>query len=172
MKINIDLEILKDLKLTPNLYIFLYCCYHSVDYKEFFSEDIQESTSYLEQLGFIKDGEQVILRKKALDIFETKNSKEEAWLEFKEAYPKKEGPRALHNKQDACKEKYFRLLHNYKHTDILRGLENQKLAKQQAVRERAFFPPWQAMEPWIGQKTFLMYQDYKQEVKVEKVKGI
>src|SRR5690349_10614512 len=116
MKLELDLKVLKESKLSPNLYVYLYLLFNKDNFK-LTQQDCTNlahvndlNINFLEELGFIKIGEDSIyLRETAFKLFEI--SKEEAaWLEFKGNYPIKSGERRLHNKQDECKKKYLAII--------------------------------------------------------------
>lgn len=85
MKIEIDLELLSKLDLSPNEYVFLYYKFNCLD----LPEPGYVSKSNLEHKGFIKisDNDCVILRTKALSLFSGKPAtKQDDLSEFSEKY--------------------------------------------------------------------------------------
>lgn len=65
-KIEIDLDILKETKLTPNNFVILYCLYHEIEF-------VIEEYLDLELLGYIKldEDNKIVLRQKTIDLFKT-----------------------------------------------------------------------------------------------------
>lgn len=172
MKIYLDLSTLDKQQVSANQYIFLYLIF--LNKSKAWEYSVPEDLVHLQDKLFIKitGSQEVILRKKAIDLFEVDNT-EAKWLEFKANYPIKMGERRLHLNQEVCKEKYLALIKKLGvHEQVLLGLDNEKLARINAQKKREFFPDWSAMEVWLNQKRYQAYLDYQEEQIEEKTKGI
>jgi hypothetical protein len=89
MKILIDLELLKSLGISPDMYVFLYVEYNKFLYEEISLVNIESTIAHLQHQGFIKlTDEGIVLRQKALNLFIT-DIKEQQFMEFFNTYPMK-----------------------------------------------------------------------------------
>ena len=175
MKFIIDLNELYELKIEPQHYCWLYLQYLCL-YKEswLISPITNSDLIYLEVQNFIKiigegDEPEVSLRKNALELFEEFEG-DRKWNEFKSKYPTKVGNRRLHDNTEGCKTKYLSL--SKEHNSIIKGLENELLARVNAAKKGEFFPDQKTMSSWLNRKHWETYLDYEDEEKKERIKGI
>lgn len=164
MKIEVSSDILKSSDITANQYCYLYEKILFSGCSTIFTLNESEIND-LEIKGFIKTTNyEIVPREKAHKIFEL-NNKEKIWYEFKSNYPIKQGSRRLHDNQEKCKKKYLELVKNNPelHKQILKGLENEQLARNHAENLNQFFPSWKMMSVWLNQKNWEVYLDYKEE---------
>ena len=112
-KIEVNLESLKSLAITPNEYCYLYCLHNSIS--EFGILQGIHLTYNLEKLGFIKVLEdEVILRQKAIDMFSTPSipsNKEDLGKfveEYRDLFPQgvKSGARLVKGDKQGCLTKF------------------------------------------------------------------
>ena len=157
LDLQINLDVLRDANLSPSNYTLLYLKFCDAIERCYWKQDLR----FLEKEGYIKIiDEGFALRQKAIDLFETRESKEEeCWLEFKSAYPIKDGRRRLHDQQGKCREKYFKLIRNNprEHDLIMKGLLSELESRRQALLRRQFFPQQKSMSAWINQSHWLTY---------------
>ncbi len=162
MKIEIESEVLIANQISANQYCYLYCKTRFQSAPVVFCLN-EGDFVYLESKGFIKHTENgVALREKAYQLFELKDI-EQLWNQFKSRYPIKQGERRLHDSQEKCKNKYLALIAGKPemHVRVLKGLENEQLAREAAARKREFFPAWKMMSVYINSKNWETYIDYK-----------
>ena len=128
MTINIDLEVLIKEDLTPDDYVFLWGLYHNYNLNdvEFYPNHIP-----LEEKGFIKLGEDWMLRTRGKLLFEPQGL-DAKFIEFFSSYPFRAGQRVLRDKNCdtkqalLCKRKYEIILkkHPNIHSKVMEGLHN------------------------------------------------
>lgn len=169
MILEIDLNKLIELDITPNDYSMLYLLHKGeLDKVKKLINLNYHIIQQLEYKGFLKyisddldnvDLIMIVLRKKAQDLFMVDN-KEQMWLEFKLAYPIKDGLRPLHANQVVCKERYLRTIKNdiVLHKKILKAIDKEaEVRKQASYNKKQFMPPWKQMPTYINQKGWEMY---------------
>ena len=157
MTINIDLEVLIKEDLTPDDYVFLWGLYHNHNLNdvEFYPNHVP-----LEEKGFIKLGEDWMLRTKGKELFMPKGL-DAKFIEFWTSYPSKVsnghgGFRALRDSSAdtkqalKCKEKYLQILKKSPklHDLILKAMETY-------VKNES--PYLQGIEVFINQQTWNKY---------------
>jgi len=94
MEIVIDLKVLKDNDLSPDLYAYIMCVHLEVPYHLATDETKAEFAQYLESKGWCKImGDGVVLRQKALKLInatDTSPDNVESWItEWRELFPAK-----------------------------------------------------------------------------------
>ena len=168
MKIEIESEVLIAHQISANQYCYMYCKTRFSNAPVIFSLT-KEETDDLEDKKFIKNiGDGIALREKAYQLFELSDA-EQLWNQFKARYPIKHGERRLHDSQEKCRNKYLALISGKPevHDKILKGLENEQLAREAAARKREFFPGWKMMSVYLNQQHWNTYVDYEKENDVE-----
>lgn len=116
-EIKLSLLTLKQLKLTPNDYVYLYCKYHDLELDLSMNFDNLEKRSYIK---FEEDNE-VILRIKAIKLFKTdkiplKKEDFDAFVEkYRNIFPEgvKSGARPLRSDRVSCKKKLLKFQEMY-----------------------------------------------------------
>lgn len=179
MKVEVDLTLLEFLGLQAKHYVWLFIMYTGDELRARHLSPLNpddylllEKEGYIKILGSLGDELNVVLRQKGTDLFQTRDV-EFKWNEFKANYPIRAGERRLHDNVDKCKTKYF----NYVispgiHERIMLGLNNEKKARINASKKSEFFPDWKLMSSYLSQKHWETYVDYKEDIKVDKTKGI
>tara|TARA_R110000868_G_scaffold369503_1_gene632887 strand:+ start:760 stop:1296 length:537 start_codon:yes stop_codon:yes gene_type:complete len=166
---KLSYKFFRDLNITPNNYVFLY---NVIVLKNTSITPLIHELSKLEDAGFLKIipkdvsyNFEYVLKDKAYGLFVEDNI-EQKWLEFKKCFPIKSGVRRLHDNPEGCKKKYINLLETgVSHKDILLGLDNECLARQEASSKHLFMSDWKLMSTWLNQKNWLVYLDYEVEIK-------
>lgn len=125
-KIELDLNLLKTLELSPDEYIYLHCLYHGIN-------DFDIYVKYpLEEKGYIKISEDnsIVMRNKTIDLFKTdklpsKQKDLESFVEkYRELFPQgvKSGGRLVKGDKQGCINKFkaFKLKYpEYSQEEIL-----------------------------------------------------
>jgi len=170
-KVSIDFSCLQNNNITADLYILLFCRYHSncilppIIKTATLGDD--HALEYLESEGFVKiiGDKQFSLRQKAINLFESNNSNKE-WLEFLGKFPAKVpngrgGTRALKiSNPDSkgnvrIKKKYLDLIKSSPelHSNIIRILEAEiKMRKNSNDLQYMH-----NMETWLNQADYDKY---------------
>ena len=95
---------------------------------------------------------------------------EEFWALFpsSDKWAKYSATRALKADKDGCRKKYFKLLEEYKHEEIMEALKFQiemfRSTSTIAENKLKFF---QNSSTWLNQKTFLEYAELSKQEKVD-----
>ena len=171
MKLELDLNWLKSVKLTPNNYAYLMCKFKEVKYP--FSMSLYDARE-LEKAGYIKltrnsKGKIVtVLRQQFIDLVEGDFDK--MFAELCATYPHKVGtpnnyrvlhprdPDAVGNK--AARARYKKVVNGkpQKHAIIIKALDNQLKAQRNKLE---FF---NLLEVWINKAVWDSWIDFKEDV--------
>lgn len=173
LKLELNLAKLKELELTPDEYVFLYCHYHSIS-RDFYS---CPAIDFLEQKGYIKigDGDNVILREKAIKLFEVPD-KDKMWEEFFTTFPLKVpsrngGSRPLRAANlttefaNKVKPKYLKIIE--KSPELHSVIMDSLRAEMDMRRSSSSFQFMHAMDTWLNKREWEKYS-YLIEEKKEK----
>lgn len=187
MEIKVNIKNLIDEALTANEYIHMYLvsqgrCSDAWICAPLLNNELRglSHTGYIRLSPFdtvegwdnLPAEPKIQLQDKALALFKEPVS-EFRWKEFKDAYPIKSGERRLHDSLEKNKSKFQNLVSvSGVFEDMMRGLENEKLARIMAHKKGTFMPEWKAMSAWLNQKNWLTYLDYQIDTPKERVKGI
>ena len=157
MTINIDLEVLIKEDLTPDHYVFLWGLYHNYNLNdvEFYPNHVP-----LEEKGFIKLGEDWMLRTRGKLLFEPRGL-DAKFIEFYHSYPYKVsngkgGIRALRdNSTDTkaaldCKKKYLAVLEKKPNL-------HEVILKAMGVYVKNESPYLQRIEVFLNQQSWNKY---------------
>lgn len=167
--INIDIKVLIDNHLSPNRFIICYLLYYR-RYSELSRLSIDSSDlEWLESYGFIKytgnlpkidltDLDNITVRMSFIKLIEVQDE-DRKWIEFKLAYPRKDGSRPLHNDEETCKLKYLKIIRAEPelHNTVLKAIENETKDRYNANLNKEFRPAWKLMSTYINQKGWCMY---------------
>jgi hypothetical protein len=170
-KVSIDFSCLQNNKLTADLYILLFCRYHSncilPPIIEIATLGDDYALEYLESEGFVKitGDKEFALRQKAIELFESTNTNKD-WLEFLGKFPMKVpngrgGTRALKVADPDSKgnvrirKKYLDLIKSSPelHGNIIKILE----AEVKMRKSSNYLQYMHNMETWLNQADYDKY---------------
>lgn len=90
---------------------------------------------------------------------------ENKWKEFLNLYPKTINGRPLHNLKEKNKLKYLRYLKTgINHDDVIKGLNAELFARENAKLRKQFFPEWQLLSTYINNKSWEQFLDIYPEI--------
>jgi len=164
MNIAINIESLYEYGLSANEYIVLFLIKNNKlnDTKFNYDKALEKlkEKQYIDSNGnlTIKIPDELFGDNKVedLDIY---------WEQFKDMYPKKDGPRRLHDSPSPCKAKYLRLLKKdlKVHEKVLKGLQSEIDLRSIASKRDDFFPAPKLMSTYINNKSWEGYLDVEEE---------
>ncbi len=160
MNLNINLETMYEYGLTPSEYIVLFLIKNNkLDAVKF---DIEKPLQRLIDKKFIGQDNQLSIKIPHELFGENKvEDLESHWIQFKSEYPKKDGPRRLHDSPTPCKVKYLKLLKKDAtvHNLVLKGIRTEVSLRDTAERRGDFFPAPKLMSTYINNKSWEGYLD-------------
>ena len=167
MTINIDIDKLFEYGLTPNEYITLFLVKNNKLNEINFN--VEKPIQNLKSKGLI-DSNGEITKKIPKELFgENKiEDLEPYWLQLKNTYPKKDGPRRLHDSPSTCEKKYIRIIKKNPniHKQVMEGLQEEIKLRTQSEMRGEFFPAPKLMSTYINNKSWEGYlnNDDKEEI--------
>ncbi len=187
MKIELDLDLLRDEALTANEFVHMYLVSQGQYSEAWIQAPLQgyelkglAHTGYIRLNPFdtiegwdnLPPEPRIQLQEKALLLFK-KPVSEYRWNEFRDVYPKKSGERPLHTDLEKNKKKFL----GYCGTpgvfeDIMKGLRNELLARESAKRKGEFMPEWRMIGTWLNNKSWETYLDYQVQSTRERTRGV
>lgn len=157
MNINIDLEVLKKEDLTPDDFVFLWGLYHNYSLNDI---ELYPNHIPLQEKGFIKLGEDWMLRTKGKMLFEPQGL-DAKFITFWTSYPLrvsngKGGYRALRDSSSDTKQA---LICKKKYLDILKKNPNlhDVILKAMEVYVRNESPYLKSIEVFLNQEVWNKY---------------
>jgi len=166
MKVEIDFDVLKETKMSPDDFIFLYIIYRK-GFNYLQQLNLKPNVEQLQLDGYIKLGEAPenhVIRQNFIDLFIS--DFDQMFAELVSTYPMKvnspgRGIRILHAKDpdakanDKCRNRYKKIINNkpYKHKHIIKCLETQLKVE----RDNLGF--LQNLETWINNHTWEKYEN-------------
>lgn len=183
MMINIDIEKLNSLGITPNQYMICYLIHFGekdifFQYRRNFNYPITTDIQYLLKKGYlintsVNSPEDDILPGTKLDelyaaplfndlVFVDSN---DAFDALRKAYPLKDGLRKLHNDVAKCRDKYTKLISGDMtlHQHILKCIAQEKQVRIKAARMKQFMPGWKMLSTYINQQGWKLYEEDLEE---------
>lgn len=157
--LSLPLETIKLMGLSPTSY----CILQLKSLGESISEIVftQEDIDSLYSMNFLDAFNDITPLGNSL--FAVSNA-EKNWEEFKSLYPVSAGNRRLHDKVDRCRQKYISYLREgIAHKDIIKGLENEIQARENALFLNEFMPAWKSMSTYLNNKSWLEYSNMEKE---------
>lgn len=157
--LNLPLETIKLIGISPTSY----CILQLLSLEESISEILytQEDIDSLYSMKFLDAFGGITPLGRSLF---TASNNEQNWEEFKSLYPISAGHRRLHDKIDRCKQKYISYLREgIPHKDIIKGLENEIQARENAVFLNEFMPAWKSMSTYLNNKSWVDYSDMEKQ---------
>ena len=166
MKVEIDFDVLKETKMSPDDFIYLYIIYRK-GFNYLQQLNLKPNVEQLQSDGYVKLGETPenhTIRQNFIDLFVS--DFDQMFAELVGTYPMKvnspgRGIRILHAKDpdakanDKCRNRYKKIINNkpYKHKHIMRCLNIQLKVE----RENLGF--LQNLETWINNHTWEKYEN-------------
>ena len=166
MKVEIDFDVLKETKMSPDDFIYLYIIYRK-GFNYLQQLNLKPNVEQLQSDGYVKLGETPenhTIRQNFIDLFVS--DFDLMFAELVGTYPMKvnspgRGIRILHAKDpdakanDKCRNRYKKIINNktYKHKHIMRCLNIQLKVE----RENLGF--LQNLETWINNHTWEKYEN-------------
>jgi len=166
MKVEIDFDILRETKMSPDDFIFLYIIYRK-GFNYLQQLNLKPNVEQLQTDGYIKLGqtpEHHTIRQDFIDLFVS--DFDQMFAELVSTYPMKvdspgRGIRILHAKDpdakanDKCRNRYKKIINNkpYKHKHIMKCLNMQLKVE----RDNLGF--LQNLETWINNHTWEKYEN-------------
>ena len=166
MKVEIDFDILRETKMSPDDFIFLYIIYRK-GFNYLQQLNLKPNVEQLQTDGYIKLGqtpESHTIRQDFIDLFVS--DFDQMFAELVSTYPMKvdspgRGIRILHAKDpdakanDKCRNRYKKIINNkpYKHKHIMKCLNMQLKVE----RDNLGF--LQNLETWINNHTWEKYEN-------------
>ena len=166
MKIEIDFDVVKETKMSPDDFIYLYIIYRK-GFNYLQQLNLKPNVEQLQSDGYVKLGETPenhTIRQNFIDLFVS--DFDQMFAELVGTYPMKvnspgRGIRILHAKDpdakanDKCRNRYKKIINNkpYKHKHIMRCLNIQLKVE----RENLGF--LQNLETWINNHTWEKYEN-------------
>jgi hypothetical protein len=160
MNVSINLETLYEYGLTSSEYIVLFLLRNNKLNNAKFN--YEKPLKSLQDKGFVNNNKAITITIPE-DLF-AENKIEDLemyWEQFKALYPKRDGPRRLHDSPTPCKTKYLKLLKKNVDTQdqIIIGINNETNLRKEAELAGDFFPAPKLMSTYINNKSWEGYLD-------------
>jgi hypothetical protein len=157
---EVDLDKLFKYGLSPSEYILIQLIrLGQLDDSRF---NYEKPLKRLQDKGYINSQKELTVKvPEELVGTKKKEDLEPFWEQFKMMYPKKDGPRRLHDSPSKCKEKYIRILRRDSslHKQIIKGLKTENEVRADADKRNEFFQAPKLMTTYINQKAWEGYLD-------------
>tara|TARA_R110002020_G_scaffold85441_2_gene210902 strand:+ start:510 stop:1022 length:513 start_codon:yes stop_codon:yes gene_type:complete len=169
---NLDLESLNLIDLSPTQYIILHFIAHNKNLNDivFYKHDI----NMLVERGLLESrGGILFLTVDSSSLFSEVNY-EESWNELRRTYPKKSGIRRLQNSLEKTKRRYLSMLKRGEaiHSEVIKAINIEKIERENALITRTWMADWKALSTYVNNKeweTFLEEDETEQEEDLDKI---
>lgn len=174
-EIKLNLDLLEELKISPNQYVFLYLLFYNLPINLEISLDLIKD---LEEKKFVKNQDEgIIIRKRGIDLFDSKLAKRNPKMDdfvdkYRELFPAgiKSGGRLIKGDRIGClnKLKAFKLKYpEFTEEDVLEATKSYLKDKKKTNYDRTICADY-----FISKEGLSMLASYCENYKLEKDKPI